>query len=110
MRMLSSIAVLAVAIALPLNAVAQTYPVKPVKIMVGASAGGGTDIIARMRRIRYIGNSSPENWKGAMGEHEEMIAALVARDGKRMARAMQLHMANTWPRVSSTVAAPDGAV
>ena len=65
---------------------------------------------ARMRRIRYIGNSSPENWKGAMGEHEEMIAALVARDGKRMARAMHLHMANTWPRVSATVAAPDVAV
>ena len=27
---------------------AQTYPIKPVRIMVGASAGGGTDIIARM--------------------------------------------------------------
>ena len=27
---------------------AQTYPTKPVRIMVGASAGGGTDIIARM--------------------------------------------------------------
>ena len=27
---------------------AQTYPVKPVRIMVGAGAGGGTDIIARM--------------------------------------------------------------
>ena len=27
---------------------AQTYPTKPVKLMVGAGAGGGTDIIARM--------------------------------------------------------------
>ncbi|MFZ4473225.1 MAG: tripartite tricarboxylate transporter substrate binding protein, partial [Limnohabitans sp.] len=25
-----------------------TYPTKPVKLMVGAGAGGGTDIIARM--------------------------------------------------------------
>jgi tripartite-type tricarboxylate transporter receptor subunit TctC len=34
---------------LSLSAAAQTtYPSKPVKLMVGAGAGGGTDIIARM--------------------------------------------------------------
>src|SRR6202040_3035415 len=32
---------------------AQTYPVKPVRIMVGASAGGGTDIIARMLADKF---------------------------------------------------------
>ena len=33
---------------------AQTaYPVKPVKIMVGASAGGGTDIVARMLAEKF---------------------------------------------------------
>ena len=32
---------------------AQTYPTKPVKIMVGASAGGGTDIIARMLAEKF---------------------------------------------------------
>jgi tripartite-type tricarboxylate transporter receptor subunit TctC len=31
-----------------ISVVAQTaYPIKPVKLMVGAGAGGGTDIIAR---------------------------------------------------------------
>jgi len=65
---------------------------------------------ARMRRIRYIGNNSPENWTAAMAEHEEMIAALIARDGEHLARAMGNHIANTWPRVSSTVTGPDGAV
>ncbi|MEY3923388.1 MAG: hypothetical protein RI915_1035, partial [Pseudomonadota bacterium] len=43
------LAVLASAILLTFNAQAQTaYPSKPVKLMVGAGAGGGTDIIARM--------------------------------------------------------------
>ena len=65
---------------------------------------------ARMRRIRYIGNNSPENWNAAMAEHEEMIAALAARDGEGLARALRAHLENTWPRVASTVTGPNGAV
>ncbi|HEX6945412.1 MAG TPA: tripartite tricarboxylate transporter substrate-binding protein, partial [Casimicrobiaceae bacterium] len=40
-------------------AVAQPYPNKPVRIEVGAGAGGGTDIIARMLADKY---------QGAMGQ------------------------------------------
>jgi tripartite-type tricarboxylate transporter receptor subunit TctC len=36
-----------------LNVHAQAWPAKPVRIMVGASAGGGTDIIARMLAEKY---------------------------------------------------------
>ena len=64
----------------------------------------------RMRRIRYIGNHSADNWSAAMAEHEEMIAALRARDGARLGQAMHQHLANTWPRVAATVIGPDGAV
>ena len=39
-------ALAALAFALPVAA--QDYPTKPVRIMVGANAGGGTDVIARM--------------------------------------------------------------
>jgi len=35
------------------NTYAQSWPAKPVRIMVGASAGGGTDIIARMLAEKY---------------------------------------------------------
>ncbi len=38
----------AAALAVALPATAQTFPSKPVKLMVGASPGGGTDIVARM--------------------------------------------------------------
>ena len=65
---------------------------------------------ARMRRIRYIGNQSPENWAAAMAEHEGFIAALAARDGPRLARLLREHLDNTWPRVSAVVAAADRGV
>ena len=41
-------AALAALIPVGAGAADPAYPVKAVKIMVGASAGGGTDIIARM--------------------------------------------------------------
>jgi len=41
-------ALLALVCAAAGHAAAQPYPARPVKLMVGASAGGGTDIVARM--------------------------------------------------------------
>jgi DNA-binding GntR family transcriptional regulator len=64
----------------------------------------------RMRRIRYIGNHSPQHWADAMAEHEGFVAALAARDGERLAALLQAHMDNSWPRVSSSVAAPDAGL
>ena len=54
----------------------------------------------RMRSLRYSGNNIPENWSDALAEHEEVAQALGLRDSKRIARAIQLHFANTIKRVA----------
>ena len=56
---------------------------------------------ARLRRIRYIGNEGPEKWAGAVADHEEMIAALEARDAERLSKVLTAHMEKTWERVKT---------
>jgi DNA-binding GntR family transcriptional regulator len=58
---------------------------------------------ARLRRIRYIGNESPEKWAAAVTDHEEMIAALEERNGKRLAKILAAHMDRTWDRVRDSI-------
>jgi tripartite-type tricarboxylate transporter receptor subunit TctC len=64
---------------------AQTWPSKPVKIMVGASAGGGTDVIARMLAERF-GDSLKqtfvvENRPGASNTIAADLTAKAPADG-----------------------------
>lgn len=60
-------------------------------------------IQSRLKRIRFIGNEQPEKWQGAVGEHEEMIVALEARDADRLAEVMERHLERTWDRVKDIV-------
>lgn len=53
----------------------------------------------QMRRIRFLGHRDDANWAAAVADHEEMIAALEARDGGRLAKALTDHLARTWDRV-----------
>ncbi len=66
-------------------ALAQTYPVKPVRIMVGANAGGGTDIIARILAEKYqAALGQPfivENRPGASNTIAADLTAKAAPDG-----------------------------
>ena len=53
----------------------------------------------RLRRIRYVGNEKPTSWSGAMREHELMITALKARDGKALSDAIGQHFEKTNERI-----------
>lgn len=49
---------------------------------------------ARIRRARYMANTSEERWGEAVKEHEEMLEALEQRDGPRLADILKLHLEN----------------
>ena len=82
---------LAAAVLMPFAAVAQTqtspapYPTKPVRLMVGASAGGGTDIIARMLADKLAeslkGTYIVENKPGASNTIAADLTAKAPPDG-----------------------------
>jgi DNA-binding GntR family transcriptional regulator len=54
----------------------------------------------RMRSLRYSGNSTPDNWRGALEDHELIAQALAQRDVKKIKRAVQTHFDNTIQRVA----------
>lgn len=57
----------------------------------------------RIRRQRFAANLAAERWDHAIREHEEMLAALGARDGKRLAEILRRHLDNK--RAAAEIAA-----
>jgi DNA-binding GntR family transcriptional regulator len=58
---------------------------------------------ARIKRIRFIGNETPDRWAGAVADHEAMIEALRRRDAPALVEAVGLHLDRTLDRVRDTV-------
>lgn len=58
---------------------------------------------SRLKRIRFIGHEGPEKWAAAVAEHEEMIVALEARDGKALSEVLGRHLLNAWQRVKDGI-------
>ncbi len=54
---------------------------------------------ARIKRLRYVGNSEPSKWERAVAEHVEMIAALKKRDADTLAEVVGRHLDATVTRV-----------
>ena len=91
MKLLHIVLALCCASAAPAFAQAQAYPSKPVRIMVGASAGGGTDIIARMLAEKFNDAFKAsfliENRPGASNTIAADLTAKAAPDGHTLLAA-----------------------
>jgi DNA-binding GntR family transcriptional regulator len=46
-------------------------------------------ILTRIHACRFVVRKSPEHWAAAVAEHEQMMAALEARDGPRLASLLE---------------------
>ncbi|MCH9807066.1 MAG: GntR family transcriptional regulator [Alphaproteobacteria bacterium] len=49
---------------------------------------------AQVRRARYMANLSNERWAEAIEEHEQILKAIEARDGKLTSRLLRNHLTN----------------
>jgi DNA-binding GntR family transcriptional regulator len=58
---------------------------------------------ARVARARYMGNLKAERWESAVKEHEEILAALTARDAPRLTRLMHDHLLAGWQEVKTFI-------
>ena len=57
----------------------------------------------RIRSGRYIANMSPSRWQQAVDEHEEMLAALIKRDGSELGSILKRHLNNKMATVRQWV-------
>jgi DNA-binding GntR family transcriptional regulator len=86
-----------------------------IHLAVVAASGNATlaatygNLNAHVRRARYMANLSRERWDRAVAEHEEMLAALGARDGARLQRLLSEHLGAKMMAVLAAVQSQEGA-
>lgn len=56
---------------------------------------------ARVRRARYLANMTRERWEKAVAEHEEILAALEARNGPELGQILKDHLSNKLETVAA---------
>ena len=64
---------------------------------------------ANVRRARYMANLSQKRWDAAVREHEEILAALAARDAARLKRLLAEHLAHKVAIVMAALAENEAA-
>jgi DNA-binding GntR family transcriptional regulator len=81
------------------------------------AAAGGNAVLAetferlnaRVKRVRYAANLGRARWDKAIAEHDEMIAALSARDGRALRAILEAHLAGKRESVLAAFAAEQSA-
>ncbi|MCA3596198.1 MAG: GntR family transcriptional regulator [Methylobacterium sp.] len=47
---------------------------------------------SRIQRFRYAAHKTPEQWRRAIDEHEDMLRLMIERDGEKLAALMERHI------------------
>lgn len=64
---------------------------------------------ARLQALRFRSNQDEAKWRCAVDEHEQMVAALAARDGAAMRAVLSRHLAHKLDTVLTQLRAAAGA-
>lgn len=64
-------------------------------------------ILIRINACRFILRKNAKHWRKAMAEHEEIIKALEARDGQRLAELLDAHVSVTTAEIARAGIARD---
>ena len=64
---------------------------------------------AHVRRARYMANLSRERWDQAVAEHQDILAALEARDSARLQNLLREHLAKKLTLVMEALGAQENA-
>lgn len=78
-------------------------------------AGAGNPVLLRtyeslsgqVRRARFMALNTKQQWRQAVREHEEIIAALSARDGERLSAALHTHLRGKREKVKQNLVVHD---
>ncbi len=50
------------------------------------------NLMVRIHSVRFLARKSPARWREAIDDHEQIMAALQARDGQRLAAILREHL------------------
>lgn len=56
-------------------------------------------LAARVRRARYLANITDERWAEAVEEHKQILHALEAREGEKLAKILRAHLQSKYETV-----------
>lgn len=56
-------------------------------------------LAARIRRARYLANMTDERWAEAVDEHKQILQALKAREGEKLATILRAHLQSKFDSV-----------